>query len=124
MNSQARTKLVKNNKRRGHQAEIEIEARAKEWPAAFRMMRTGLDGGHDLRGFGVVGEVKSVKAGPVWLKDGLGQLDNSPEADGFLFVKLGAGSGKGSRWLAVMDVDLFERLIKGFDDGRLTRQEV
>lgn len=114
MNSQAKTKLVKNNKRRGHAAEAEIASRTSRWPAPFAMMRTGLDGGHDLRGFGTVGEVKAVKAGPVWLKDGLSQLANSPEADGFLFVKLGAGSGKGSRWLAVVDVDLLERLITGY----------
>lgn len=103
---------IQNSKARGYAAEREIAERSKLWPLRFQLTRTGLDGGHDLRGIGIVGEVKAVRTGPVWLKDGLRQLDNSPDKQHLLFVKLSQGAGHRTRWLVVQDLDQFEDYIE------------
>lgn len=95
----------KNNKRRGHAAEAEAAAIvAAHFPAALHMERTGLDGGHDLRGRIAVGEVKAVRAGPKWLKDLLSQMEDPAKPHHFGFVKLSRGPGRPVRWLAILDV--------------------
>ena len=111
---------VKNNKSRGYAAEREIAERIqKEWPDHFYMERTGLDGGHDLRGKYTIGEVKAVKTGPVWLKDGLAQLDNAKDGeaakDKILFVKLSQGPGKKVRWVTIMDIEQLEAYLRRVD---------
>src|SRR3990167_2627327 len=104
---------ILNNKRRGHAAEIEIAKRVNSWGHAHWFMeRTGLDGGHDLRGTKCIAEVKTVKTGPAWLKGGLAQLDTDDESkEKLLFVKLSRGPGRPSRWLIIMDVEQWEEYI-------------
>lgn len=106
---------VKNNKSRGYAAEREIAERLKGWHAHFFMMRTGLDGGHDLTGRQVVGEVKAVRTGPTWLQKGLDQLDASPDKEKLLFVKLSQGLGHPVRWLVIMDIDQWEEYESWMD---------
>ena len=106
---------VKANKRAGHQAEGEMGKRTSEWPTQYHMVRTGLDGSHDLRGEHAIGEVKKVRVGPAWLKSALSQLDNASEEhaakDKFIFVKLSQGAGHPTRWLIAMDLGQFEAII-------------
>ena len=101
---------VLQNKRRGHQREIEMARRSQSWPIEFQMERTGLDGGHDLRGKQSIGEVKAVRKGPVWLSGGLSQLDNTEAGtrNRFLFVCLSSGPGKPVRWVVVESLEEWE----------------
>lgn len=104
---------IKQNKRNGHRREAEIAVRSETWPPSWQFVRTGLDGGHDLTGKNStrVGEVKAVRSGPVWLKDGLRQIANSPDKEGYLFVCLSQGPGYPVKWLTLMPIETFENLI-------------
>lgn len=104
------------NKRNGHQAEIEASKKINsDWPVPFRVERTGLDGGSDLRGPLVVGEVKSVRSGPAWLQSMIDQLGNDTSGRmHFGFVRLSQGQGHPVKWLTVMDFDQLTELLEGF----------
>lgn len=113
---------IKANKRRGHAAEGEIGKRTNTWPVKYRMVRTGLDGGHDLRGPHTIGEVKAVKAGPAWLKEAIRQIGEDPYSDEadknkLIFLKLSNGPGHPTTWWVIQSLDQFESLI-GVEDGQ------
>ena len=111
---------VKNNKARGYAAEREATEKIKaSWPRIYHMERTGLDGGHDLRGPFSIAEIKAVKAGPAWLQSALEQIDSCDDEgkERFIVVKLSRGPGKPVRWLVLTDFDqITEQLHRGTKD--------
>lgn len=111
---------IKANKANGHKAEAEASDLTHRFPKFLRMHRTGLDGKHDLRGLEAIGEVKAVRAGPVWLKDALNQLDNTDDVSFHKLIMLKLSKRKSNRtgWIVLMDFDEFEKLL-----ARLTAQE-
>lgn len=106
---------VKANKARGHRAEIEAEEVVSKWPSRLQMVRTGLDGGHDLRGPTAIGEVKATMIGPAWLKSMLSQLDGAKGRDADKLkvglLKLSKRVANRTGWLVIMDEAEFRRLL-------------
>lgn len=107
---------VKANKRNGHKAEAEAAEITQGWPKFLRTVRTGLDGGTDLRGSSAHGEVKAVRSGPVWLKSMLSQLDNEYSPYKFGMVKLSNRTPGRTGWLVVLDREEFEKILGGLND--------
>jgi hypothetical protein len=102
---------IKANKSNGYKAEAEAADISQGWPR-YKMFRTGLDGKHDLSGLESVGEVKAVRAGPIWLKDALAQLDNCTDDRLKIgMVKLSRRHGARTGWVVFLDLDQWEHVI-------------
>ena len=63
---------------------------------------------HDLRGRHAIAEVKSVAAGPAWLKSMIEQLDGGPPEKAHIgMLRLNGSGGRPARWMIVLDMEQF-----------------